>query len=83
VFSREDTPTERRVFAVFLCHTGLSYRKIEPFIERSHEAIRGWFHRLKRLFEPDYRERDEVAVDETKIDIDGEEMYVWAAFVFG
>jgi len=79
VFSREDTPTERRVLAAFLYHAGLSYRKIEPFIDRSYEAIRQWFHRLKHLFEPDCRERDEVAVDETKIDIDGHEMYVWAA----
>jgi putative transposase len=29
VFSREDTPTERRVFAAFLYHAGLSYRRIE------------------------------------------------------
>ena len=79
VFSCEDTPTERRVLAAFLYHAGLSYRKIEPFVERSYEAIRHWFHRLKHLFEPDCRERQEVAVDETKIDIDGEVVYVWAA----
>jgi len=79
VFSREDTPTERRVLAAFLYHAGLSYRKIEPFIDHSYEAIRQWFHRVKYLFELDCREREEVAVDETKLDIDGEEVYVWAA----
>lgn len=79
IFSREDTPTERRVLAAFLYHAGLSYRKIEPFVERSYEAIRQWFHRLKHLFEPDCRERHEVAVDETKIDVDGQTLYVWAA----
>jgi len=79
VFSREDTPTERRVLAAFLYHAGLSYRKIEPFVDRSHEAVRQWFHRLKHLFEPDCREREEVAVNETKIDTDGEEVYIWAA----
>ena len=79
VFSREDTPTERRVLAAFLYHAGLSYRRIEPFVDRSYEAIRQWFHRLKHLFEPDYRARQEVAVDETKIEIDGEQHYVWAA----
>ncbi|MBP1921936.1 hypothetical protein J2751_000933 [Halorubrum alkaliphilum] len=31
VFSREDTPMERRVLAAFLYHTGLSYRRIESF----------------------------------------------------
>jgi len=69
----------RRVLAAFLYHAGLTYRKIEPFVERSHEAIRQWFHRLRQLFEPDCRQRDEVAVVETKIDVDGEEVYVWAA----
>jgi putative transposase len=79
VFSREDTPLCRRVLGTFLYHAGLSYRKIEPFVERSYEAIRQWFHRLKQLFEPDCRDRQVVAVDETKIEIDGEEVYVWAA----
>ena len=79
VFSREDTPTRRRVLAAFLYHAGLSYRKIEPFVGRSYEAVRQWFHRLKHLFEPDCQERDEVAVDETNIEIDGKEVYVWAA----
>jgi putative transposase len=71
VFSREATPTERRVLAAFLSHAGRSYRKIEPFVDRSHEAIRQWFYRLRHLFEPDCRERDEVPVDETKIEVDG------------
>ena len=77
VFSREYTPTERRVLSAFLYHAGLSYRKIEPFVDRSYEAIRQWSHRLEGLFEPDCRTRQEVAVDETKIEIDGEEVYVW------
>jgi len=34
---------------------------------------------LKHLFEPDCRDRQEIAVDETKIEIDGEEHSVWAA----
>jgi len=75
VFSREDTSTERRVLAAFLYHAGLSYRRIEPFVDRSYEAIRQWFHRLNHLFEPDCRERQEVAVDETKIEIDGDTMF--------
>ena len=35
VFSREDTPTEPRVLAAFLYHADLSYRRIEPFVDRS------------------------------------------------
>lgn len=79
VFFREDTPIERRFLAAFLYHAGLSYRRIEPLVDRSHEAIRQWFHRLKHFFEPDCRDRQEVAVDETKVEIDGDEHYVWAA----
>ncbi len=40
VFSREDTPTERRVLATFLYHAGPSYRRIGPFVDRPHEAIK-------------------------------------------
>ncbi|MFC7157623.1 DDE-type integrase/transposase/recombinase [Halomarina halobia] len=79
VCSREDTPLRRRVLTAFLYHAGLSCRKIEPFVDRSHEAIRQWFHRLKHLFESDCRQRDEIAIDETTVEIDGEEVYVWAA----
>lgn len=79
VFSREDMPTERRVLAAFLYHAGLSCRRIETFVDRSYEAIRQWFHRLKHLFEPDYREREEVVADETKIEVDDQELYIWAA----
>ena len=79
VFSREDTPLHRRVLAAFLYRAGLPYRRIEPFVDRSYESIRDWFHRLKHLFEPDCRTRQEVAVDETKAEIGGDEHYVWAA----
>jgi putative transposase len=40
VFSREDTPTERRVLAALLYSAGLSYRRVEPFADWSYEAIR-------------------------------------------
>jgi len=79
VFSREDTPTEQRVLAAFLYHAGLSYRRIEPFVDRSYEAIRQWYHRLQELFEPDRRQREVIAVDETELEIDGESVWVWAA----
>jgi putative transposase len=79
IFSREDTPTEKRVLGAFLSHAGLSFRKIEPVVGCCYEAIRDWFHRCKHLFKPDCQARQDVAVDETKIEIDGTEHYVWAA----
>jgi putative transposase len=79
VFSREDTPTEQRVMAAFLYHAGLSYRKVDRVIERSYVGVHDWYHRLAHLFEPDRTERPVVVVDETKLEVNGEEVYVWAA----
>jgi len=79
IFSREDTPTEKRVEGAFLYHAGLSYRRVERVVGRSYEAVRQWYHRLAHLFdsEPDYHAT--VAVDETKVSVEDDEVYVWAA----
>jgi putative transposase len=47
-------------------------------VDCCYEAIRQWFHQCEHLFEPDCRQRHEVAVDEMKIDIDCRALYVWA-----
>jgi putative transposase len=67
------------VLAAFLYHAGLSFRRIEPIVDRSYEAIRQWWHRLRHLFEPDRQHREVIAVDETAVEVDGEEYWVWAA----
>jgi len=79
IFSREDTPTDQRVEAAFLYHAGLSYRRVEEVIERSHEAVRQWYHRLAHLFDPDPDHHATVAVDETKVSAEDDEIYVWVA----
>ncbi len=79
IFSREDTPTEQRVLAGFLYHAGLSFCRIEPFVEVCHVTVHVWYHRLKHLFDPDRDRLPPVAVDETKLKIEDEEVYVWAA----
>jgi hypothetical protein len=38
IFSREDTPTEQRILGAFLYYAGLSYSKVERFVDRSYEA---------------------------------------------
>lgn len=43
IFCREDTPSEPRVLGAVLYHAGLSYRRIAPFVERSHETVGQWF----------------------------------------
>jgi len=79
VFSREDTPTERRVEVVFLYHAGLSLRRVERIVGRSHEAVRQWYHRLAHLFDPEPDHHSTVAVDKTTVNVEDGEVYVWAA----
>ena len=42
IFSREDTSTEQRVLAGFMYHAGLSFRRIEPFVDVCHVAVHDW-----------------------------------------
>jgi transposase-like protein len=45
----------------------------------SHEAIREWYHRAKALLrDPSKRHRPTVAIDETKIKVEGRWQYLWA-----
>ena len=83
IFSRDDTPIEQRVLANFLYHAGLSFRRIEPFVDVCHVAVHDWYHRLKHLFEPDRDRRKAVAVNETKLEIEDEKVYVWTAVEVG
>ena len=79
VFSREDTATEDRVEAAFLYHLGMSYRKVGEWLGHSHQAVHEWYTALADLFEPEPDEHDTVVVNETKIAVEDEEVYVWAA----
>jgi len=78
IFCRERTSTEEKVLGAFLYQSGLSYRKVERFVDRSYEAVRQWYHSLSEFFEPREVERKVIAVDETKMKVDGEQVYVWA-----
>jgi putative transposase len=69
IFSREDTPTDQRVEAAVPYHAGLSYRRVEWVVGRSHEAVRQWYHRLAHLFEPEPDYHATFAVDETKVSV--------------
>ena len=52
---------------------------VEPLVEVCHVTVHDWYHRLEHLFDPDRDRRQAVAVDETKLEIEDEEVYVWAA----
>ena len=79
IFSREDTPLGRRVLAAIRHHAGLSFHRIEPFDKCCHVADHDWYHCLEHLFEPDRDRFAPVAIDGTKLDIEDDEVYVWAA----
>ena len=49
---------------------------IEPF---SHEALRKWYFRLKALFVHKRKHRRAVAVDETKVKLENQWVYIWNA----
>ena len=40
ILCRERTPTEEKVLGAFLYQSGLSYRKVERFVDGSYEAVR-------------------------------------------
>ncbi len=48
-------------------------------VGRSYEAVGQWYHRLAHLFEPEPDHHATVAVDETKFNVEDDEVYVWAA----
>lgn len=68
---------------IVLYHLGLSLRDASTVLqtlgEASHEAIRKWYLKCKHLFLIRSRKRRAIAVDETKIKIQGKWMYIWAA----
>ncbi len=83
VFRRARKSNRLRALGIVLYHLGLSLRDCSTvlfnFGEASHEAIRKWYLKCRHLFHPTSRKRRAIAVDETKIKIQGKWMYVWAA----
>lgn len=67
-----------------LYYSGLSYRVVARVLRDSskftHESARKWFRRMKDAFpKPKQTRRRTVAVDETKLELCGEQFFVWAA----
>jgi len=84
-WQRERTATPVRAFAVRLHAAGLSLRETAAIlrllgIERSHQAIWQWVHRLAdSVSDPPSAQPTRVAVDETAVRINGELSWVYAA----
>jgi putative transposase len=67
---------------VSLCSNSLRKASmiLEPFVERSHEAIRQWVQRLAPVcdrFDVDRKRVRTIFVDETMIRIRGSQAWVW------
>ena len=83
IFVRQRINHEIKVIALLVYHAGLSYRKtsriignLEPF---SYEALRKWYKKCIVFFHPQRKQRRVVAVDETKVKWEGQQIYIWNA----
>jgi putative transposase len=68
--------------AALLYHLGLSYRRVSTAMEDafSHEVVRLWYRKIgQNLPRPNRIERYIIAVDETKLKIEGKQVFVWSA----
>ncbi|MGF3585527.1 MAG: hypothetical protein ACQXXD_07450 [Thermoplasmatota archaeon] len=83
IFVRNRKQRRTRSLGILLYHYGLSLRKcrtiVSCFEEISHEAIRKWYHRVDTIFTVDKKHREVIAVDETKVKINGKQYILWAA----
>ena len=72
-----------RSLGILLYHYGLSLRKckniVSSFEDISHESIRKWYHRVDTIFTVGKTYREVIAVDETKVKINGKLFILWAA----
>lgn len=83
VFVRERKSNRVRALGITMYHMGLSLRDTSVILGyfggATHEAIRNWYNRCKDIFKVKPKKRRAIAIDETKIKIQGEWMFIWAA----
>jgi len=74
---------DTKALAILIYQAGLSYRKTRRILNLlenfSHESVRKWYTRCKELFDVDRRTRRAVAVDETKVKLENNQIYIWNA----
>ena len=83
IFVRNRKQRRTRSLGILLYHFGLSLRKcrtiVSSFEDISHEAIRKWYHKVDTIFTVHRAYREVIAVDETKVKINGTLYILWAA----
>ena len=84
VFRRNKKDVEFKILAALLYFFGLSLRKTSNYLslfeEISHESVRIYYHRLKKVLKkPRKKERRLIAIDETKLKLENNQIFVWTA----
>jgi transposase-like protein len=83
IFVRNREKRKTRALGILIYHYGLSLRKgktiLSSFEDISHESIRKWYHKTDTIFTVKTTYREIVAVDETKLKINGKLYILWAA----
>jgi len=83
VFKRNKVSLRYKVEAGLLYMAGLSTRCISEVVKAvpaSREAVRQWVHRFASLMsQAEARVRRCLAVDETKLKVNGSQVFIWAA----
>ena len=80
IFLRNKKPVKDKVVSALLYALGLSSRKTKLFVKASHVSVLDWYRRLSQAIgrvQPKHREA--IAVDETKLKVNGKQVYIWVA----
>ena len=84
VFRRNRKRVELKILSALLYFYGLSLRKasrlISLFQKISHESVRIYYHRIKRILKPpEKKKRRLIAIDETKLKLENKHIFIWSA----
>ena len=87
IFVRKRKQRKTRALGILMYHYGLSLRQcrniLSGFEDISHESIRKWYYKVDTIFSVGRTYRPVIAVDETKLKINGCLYIVWAAIDTG
>ncbi len=81
-FPKNRIDPDEKILATLLYHLGLSYRRVSYAYEKefSYESVRKWYRKVGAALPiPQRIRRHVIAVDETKLKIQGEQIFVWSA----
>jgi putative transposase len=81
-FKRERTKLKYKTLAILAYYRNASFRGVsdllKPVIKRSHQSVRVWWNKVSDLFYVERIYRDKIAIDETKVKVNGKYVWVWA-----